>query len=301
LQGWLSTERESGAAVWSASAGADPGKADLAHPAMKKLLKFSVLLNLVLGVALAMVLRCGTGAGPSAAPPIAVQAEPQPVALLETAPTASVKEPEPFDWGQLESTNYRTYIANLRQIRCPEQTIRDIIREDLDGCYSSRREALQRKVNDDGPSIAGDISRQHDENALEALKREETAVLEALLGSETNTPGVAAVQAQPPPRAGRLNPAASEVSVPLVFQQIDPATLTFSPSESRAIDHLQQWFITQVGGPSQDPNDPAYRQRWIEAQSQMDDMTRGMLGTTAFQEYQLAARAAQQQEAGRQQ
>jgi len=32
-----------------------------------------------------------------------------------------------FSWQQLESPDYQTYVANLRDIGCPEQTIRDII------------------------------------------------------------------------------------------------------------------------------------------------------------------------------
>ncbi len=37
-----------------------------------------------------------------------------------------------FRWAQLESEDYKTYIARLRSIGCPEQTIRDIIIADLD-------------------------------------------------------------------------------------------------------------------------------------------------------------------------
>src|SRR5262245_41874041 len=33
----------------------------------------------------------------------------------------------PIRWSDIESSEYRTYIANLRSIGCPEQTIRDII------------------------------------------------------------------------------------------------------------------------------------------------------------------------------
>jgi len=37
-----------------------------------------------------------------------------------------------FRWAQVESEDYKTYIARLRSIGCPEQTIRDIIIADLD-------------------------------------------------------------------------------------------------------------------------------------------------------------------------
>ncbi len=45
----------------------------------------------------------------------------------------------PFTWRQVESSDYPTYIANLRQIGCPEQTIRDIIIADVNGVFSRRR------------------------------------------------------------------------------------------------------------------------------------------------------------------
>jgi hypothetical protein len=37
-----------------------------------------------------------------------------------------------FDWRQLESEDYRTYINRLRTIGCPEETIRDIVIADLE-------------------------------------------------------------------------------------------------------------------------------------------------------------------------
>ena len=47
-----------------------------------------------------------------------------------------------FRWEQLESEDYRAYIERLREIGCPEQTIRDIIISDLDKLFSPRLRAL---------------------------------------------------------------------------------------------------------------------------------------------------------------
>src|SRR5215831_6573744 len=44
-----------------------------------------------------------------------------------------------FSWLEVESADYPTYIANLRNIGCPEQTIRDIIIADVNALYSRRR------------------------------------------------------------------------------------------------------------------------------------------------------------------
>ncbi|MCW5553544.1 MAG: LysM peptidoglycan-binding domain-containing protein [Verrucomicrobiae bacterium] len=44
-----------------------------------------------------------------------------------------------FSWQEVESEDYPTYIANLRAIACPEQTVRDIIIADVNAIYARRR------------------------------------------------------------------------------------------------------------------------------------------------------------------
>ena len=44
-----------------------------------------------------------------------------------------------FSWQQVESADFQTYVANLRQIGCPEQTIRDIIIAEVNALFSRRR------------------------------------------------------------------------------------------------------------------------------------------------------------------
>ena len=44
-----------------------------------------------------------------------------------------------FSWHEVESPDYPSYIANLREIGCPEQTIRDIIIADVNALFSRRR------------------------------------------------------------------------------------------------------------------------------------------------------------------
>ncbi len=46
---------------------------------------------------------------------------------------------QPFSWREVESPDYPTYIANLRSIGCPEQTIRDIIIADVSALYARKR------------------------------------------------------------------------------------------------------------------------------------------------------------------
>ena len=49
----------------------------------------------------------------------------------EPAKPLIVYQTNDFRWSQLESTDYRQYIANLRAIGCPELTLRDIIMTDF--------------------------------------------------------------------------------------------------------------------------------------------------------------------------
>ncbi|MEO7678726.1 MAG: hypothetical protein ABIV39_18380 [Verrucomicrobiota bacterium] len=44
-----------------------------------------------------------------------------------------------FSWQEVESDNYVTYIKNLREIGCPDSTIRDIIVADVNALYAHRR------------------------------------------------------------------------------------------------------------------------------------------------------------------
>jgi hypothetical protein len=44
-----------------------------------------------------------------------------------------------FTWQQLESEDYQQYVSNLREIGCPEQTVRDIIIADVNALYARKR------------------------------------------------------------------------------------------------------------------------------------------------------------------
>jgi hypothetical protein len=63
-----------------------------------------------------------------------------------------------LSWAFLESTNYHTYIENLRSIECPEETILDIIRADVHKLFSGEAAVIN------GPDLA-----QQEEAVLEVL------------------------------------------------------------------------------------------------------------------------------------
>lgn len=113
---------------------------------------------------------------PPASPPTATMAassEPQP---------ASTSPPPRFHWSQLESDDYRQYLANLRTIGCPGHVIRDLLVEDVTSLYERRRTVVPQAplppwVGADPRAAAAEQARHH-----EALEDEQRAVLTELLG-----------------------------------------------------------------------------------------------------------------------
>jgi hypothetical protein len=89
-----------------------------------------------------------------------------------------------FHWGQLESEDYKTYIARLRAIGCPEQTIRDLIIADLDkllapeirAAYGRRPELKywhpeeEEMLNDVNPREVYERERQIDQRKREIIR-----------------------------------------------------------------------------------------------------------------------------------
>jgi hypothetical protein len=95
---------------------------------------------------------------------------------------------EPFHWAQLESADYRVYLANLRRIGCPETTVRDIIIADVNELFAARVKALVDEVSgqfwhlltreDDSKTLMEEKQKQ-----LSALDDERDAVFAALFGN----------------------------------------------------------------------------------------------------------------------
>ena len=156
----------------------------------KVLLVLSVILNAALGAALLK---------PSPAPPAPVAAPAEKAQPVPSAPATAPAKPrtvtqvvtntiaQKFDWNAVESPDYKQYIANLRAIGCPEETIRDIITADVNKLYEAKRKALagpKKKFEFWKPSgflgAVVDPERTEKERALNAEKR---TLLTQLLGS----------------------------------------------------------------------------------------------------------------------
>jgi hypothetical protein len=254
---------------------------------MKLALKTSVVANVILAAMVFRLVRPGPGGAvensvtsrtnidSTAAPAVSAQIQPQPV--------------RQFQWKQLESSDYRTYIANLRAIGCPRQTIRDIITADVDSLYAPRRQQLAAQVPA-GPPLLRANALQMLGAKLDALNSEELSVLNALFGAPQNPDRQsAASNPAPPVRVQRDQSQDENVSLPLVFQNVDPAALKLNEDQMNDLAFLRQKFQEDVGGPNQNPDDPAYLKRWQAARPQNDQMLRAMLGDRVYDRMQSEA------------
>jgi len=111
-----------------------------------------------------------------------------------------VREVEPFHWSQIEAGDYQTYVENLRRIGCPEETIRDLVKQDLDKLYDQRKADILSKAparkeywKTGNPSTLSRPS-SATSSQMAQLDREKNEVLGDLFGSQ----GVAAINRPSP-------------------------------------------------------------------------------------------------------
>ena len=102
--------------------------------------------------------------------------------VTRTKPLVVVRK-QSFSWNEVESPDYLTYIGNLREIGCPEQTIRDLVIADVDQLYDQKR-------MEEVPSPEQEWWRHSPDSNLvqaarlkiDALESERRALLNTLLG-----------------------------------------------------------------------------------------------------------------------
>jgi hypothetical protein len=96
------------------------------------------------------------------------------------------KPSQSFDWRMVESEDYKKYIANLRSIGCPEETIRDIIIADVNKLFASRKSSFSTNKFvywKAGNMFSGMVDEQRVQQQ-QALNKEKRALLKELLGIE---------------------------------------------------------------------------------------------------------------------
>jgi hypothetical protein len=273
---------------------------------MKPALKISLFLNLGLSACLIVVLK-SYQEKTAVAPPQAFTPSSSTVIPLKPAVLAR-QSPKPFHWSQLESTNdYRVYVANLRGIGCPEPTVQDIVRGDawrgfsfersqlgLDGSGSGKWSRLQEAqtvaslLGEPIPVAAtGVLPEQSLENRTQPINGASVAADSAGTGSAGQAAEISGVT-QNTLQQSAHRVMMSAPAYPLVFQNVN-ADMGLNNSQKAAIQQLQQQFVGDIGGPNQDPNNPAYLANWQTAQNNADNMLLIYVGWQVYSKYQIEA------------
>ena len=116
-----------------------------------------------------------------------------------------------FSWQELETPDYAAYVINLREIGCPEQTIRDIIIADVNQLYARKRLADVVTPDQQWWRAEPDTNLVATASAkILALDQERRALLTTLLGLNWDAPAtpVPSFVALNGPVLGELSPEA---------------------------------------------------------------------------------------------
>ncbi len=177
-----------------------------------------------------------------------------------------------FSWQEVEAADYPSYMRNLREIGCPEQTIRDIIIADVNQLYARKRLTEIVTADQQWWRADPDASLEQAANAkAQALEQERRALLATLLGPDWEVS-----PAMMPPRPGiTLNgPILGELP-PETKQAVQDIS---TRSQQRTLAYLQ---ALAKDGKSPDPAELA-RLR-LEARNELSKV----LNSTQLEEYLL--------------
>ena len=127
----------------------------------------------------------------SETPEVAPQPEEPAAPVVQTVTVTNVEREvitNQFHWAQIESEDYRSYIARLRSIGCPDQTIVDIIIADLDKVLAPRvsmasghRKNLQYWQSEE-EELSNDWDARDVARQMQSIDREKRQVIQELVG-----------------------------------------------------------------------------------------------------------------------
>jgi hypothetical protein len=239
----------------------------------RRLLLVSTAINLCLLVAVVWLAKREPRASNSKAEPLARPAAvvaPASAPAPEPASAVPAKPAQSFDWRLVESEDYKKYIANLRAIGCPEETIRDIISADVKKLFDSRKRSLSASTNKfeywkTGTFFSGMINEEKIKQSQE-LAKEKRALLKELLGVAPE---------EKPDLLGGMNP----------FESM----LDFLPTEKQTevAELFQKYQAKMVKGLSGGTPDAEDMKKIQGAQKEMETELGKILTPDELESYQL--------------
>jgi hypothetical protein len=150
---------------------------------MRTIIVASLGLNAVLVAALAYYSVHGSKPEPAEEAPSAVSAGATPAPVRSRAPAVvNINNGDDFHWQDVESTDFKQYMANLRAIGCPEETIRDLIIAEVNKMFAPRFAALAAETQRFEHWGHRSKSKQALTTQLRAVREERRALLRELLG-----------------------------------------------------------------------------------------------------------------------
>lgn len=240
---------------------------------LQPLLTVSLVLNLAMGIF--------TVTHSQRTPMAAIALEPP--AAQKPAPT-SVNTHPGFQWSQLDSPDFATFVKNLRGIGCPEPTIRDIVRGELTEIYAEKRQKpgtglpqaeLQRLDMEQAQLMA---------QLMSAPDGHAPASKASTAASFTNNPAFGI------PAAFLVgNTASTATKAGTLPTTVDDPTL--EPTMAAQLDRMRSQFAQTLERETHgaDPASPLYQQRWLKVQRDQDEFFSSMYGGDAFVRVQLEA------------
>ena len=238
---------------------------------MKKLLVVSSLMNVVLAGSLCLVWRPGApdGAGTTGEGG-AGQARKAPD---ERSATGARAEAVPARPGRGAFSMAPNRVHRLSGLYSKPETHR-LPGDDGAGHYSGgRARPVRRQAEGVGAASGpgGPVVAPGGEGAHRRFVGQESPVL---------------AEAKPRAKVARQIQAA-DPSLPVAFLTVAPEVLKLTPEQQESVQLVRDTFLARVGGAGQDPNDPAYHERWQKAQPEADELLKAYIGRGAFQEYQI--------------
>jgi hypothetical protein len=197
--------------------------------------------------------------------------------LQQLPPINIHTEIKELDWSSIESADYPTYVANLRRIGCPEETIRDIILADINQLYAARRLALE------APPTDWDFWRHPDEASTAETTSEEALLRETRLASLERERRDLIVRI--------LGPSAIEAEFEqFMAEQLQDRSLQFlSPEKRDALAAAIARWRQAVEEGRLIPDDAARQDRLALAEEALDQQIATLLTPEEREQYQLRA------------
>lgn len=229
---------------------------------LKAILAVSILANVLLG---ALALH-----SPSPAPTVEkaesapAQPAPKPKVIQQTVTNTVTKR---ITWEMVESGDYKEYIANLRSIGCPEETIRDIIIADVNKLYDKKKKEARGTPKKfeywkGGNPFAGVMDTELMQK-LRVLDEEKNTVLRAL---------------------GITPDAKTEMAQAMVMNPLEMALDFLSDEKKSRVVKLMTDMQSKMMEASKDGNDP---EAMGKAMKDMETALKGVLSPQEYLDYQL--------------